>query len=267
MPKVNERLQKLLGHKDEKTGLFAVDVKKVLEETRRQVEEEIRAVSDDTYQAHSLRNNLSAIERQIQTFESAAKRKIREGQNQLWADGEQLVEGSLGGRVGVIGEISPKMLTSLNTFADHLVGRLASDAVVKVRGELTLGVLGAKSPAQIAAAIAGTLKSKGVFDSIAERAEVITRTELGRAYSVATHETIVKAAPHVPGLMKEWWHAGHPKYPRRSHLALSGQRVDADKPFIYGSVILMHPRDPKAPASEVVRCGCDLLPWKEEWDK
>ncbi|MBC8018603.1 MAG: hypothetical protein H7X83_08810, partial [Verrucomicrobia bacterium] len=124
-----------------------------------------------------------------------------------------------------------------------------------------------KTPQEIAGAIAGTLERPGVFKGIAERAEVITKTELGRTFSMAAQKSFESAADTLPGLQKMWLHAGHPKSPRISHLGLNGSIKEVNQPFLVGSVIMMHPRDPKAPISEIINCGCMHVPYMAEWGK
>ncbi len=96
---------------------------------------------------------------------------------------------------------------------------------------------------------------------------VIAKTEMGRAYSTATHEGMKQAARSVPELKKQWWHAGHPARPRMNHLALHGQVRPVNEPFVIGSLSIDYPRASTAPVSEVIRCGCDHVPWHEQWGR
>jgi hypothetical protein len=135
-----------------------------------------------------------------------------------------------------------------------------------MNGELSLGVLGQKTPFEVAKAIAGTLKDPGIFRNVLTRAATITEVEMGRVFSTATVESLKKAATIVPGMQKEWLHAGHPRMPRLSHLRLHGQHKNMDEPFITGSLVIDYPRDTKAPLEEVMHCGCEVVPWMEKWE-
>ncbi|MBE0596844.1 MAG: hypothetical protein IH614_06230 [Desulfuromonadales bacterium] len=106
-----------------------------------------------------------------------------------------------------------------------------------------------------------------MFKSLEERAETITKLEMGRTFSQAQQAGMKAAAETVPQLQKQWWHAGHPKRPRLNHLAMHGQTQPVDKPFLLGSLSMMFPRDPKAPISETINCGCEHVPWMEAWGK
>jgi hypothetical protein len=153
----------------------------------------------------------------------------------------------------------------LQDYGSDRLSSLFGDAWTKIKGELNLGVLGGKTPAEVAAVIGRNLKEASVFGSIAKRAEAITGLEMGRAFSMAADLRMKKAANYVPGLEKQWVHAGSPKQPRLSHLLLHGAHVPVDEPFDAGGIKIMYPRDPAAPLSEVISCGCDHVPYHSSW--
>ena len=155
---------------------------------------------------------------------------------------------------------------ALKDFGEHITAKLFGDAWVKIRGEITLGVLGGKTPAEVANAIGKNLKGKSVFTSIAARAEAITKTEMGRVFSAATQARLAEAAKYVPDMEKKWIHSGHPKLPRPSHVAASmAPPIPWDGKFLIGSTLMKHPRDSGAPIAEVINCGCDCIPWHKSW--
>lgn len=264
---VTAKLKALLAAKDEKTRAYAADARAILAEVRRQALDELATADEGSYSAHRLKQNLASIERLLGGAETKLKGNLAAGISESWTAGTDLLPeaAAVSGLYAGFAYVSPQALGALQSFGEHLVKNLTTDAVAKIRGELTLGLLGGKTPGEVTRAIAGTLTSPGIFETIAERAEVITKTELGRAYSVATQKSLEASVGTVPEMEKQWVHAGHPKHPRLSHLTLHGQHVPVSKPFVVGSVILMHPRDPAAPASEVIHCGCDLIPWHPSW--
>lgn len=267
---VNKEIERLLKAKNQKLLDGAAAVRGLLEDVKKQILEELRAVQGESYAAHHLRQNLASIERHLQSFETAAARELGLLVETAWDAGGDLpfAAARAGGALfTAFGHIPATVLQTLKESSFHRIAGLTSDAFTRVRGELTLGILGQKTPHQVTQAIAGTLESPGVFRSIAERAEVITGVEMGRAFSQATQFGLEQAAASVPELKKQWWHAGHPKQPRQNHLALHGQVQPVDRPFVLGSLVIRFPRDPKAPASEVIRCGCDHVPWMEAWDR
>jgi hypothetical protein len=62
-----------------------------------------------------------------------------------------------------------------------------------------------------------------------------------------------------------WLHAGHPKRARIYHLNLHGHTVPVKDKFLLGNIAMLYPRDPTAPASEVINCGCTHVGYLPEW--
>lgn len=267
MATVTDEITRLLNAKAKRVADGQDTVAGLLTEVRRQILEELQAVPGDSYSAYHMKQNLASIERHLQDFNSRAGREMSGLVGAAWEDGEDLVleTGRAGGLFTSFGHVPTSVLETLQDYTVHKIGGVSTAAFERIRGELTLGILGQKTPHQVMTAIAGGLDSPGVFKTIAERAEVITHVEMGRAYSQASQLAMTTAQVSVPGLKKQWWHAGHPKYPRQSHLALHGQVQPIDKPFLIGSLAIDFPRSPKAPASEVIRCGCDHVPWHAKW--
>jgi len=97
----------------------------------------------------------------------------------------------------------------------------------------------------------------------ASRAEMIARTESGKAIHAGTY---VGADKSIWQKEKVWISVldartrRNPKYnPKEAdHILLDGQTVDFNNKFHDNTngVSLLHPHDPKAPASEVINCRC-----------
>lgn len=91
------------------------------------------------------------------------------------------------------------------------------------------------------------------------RARSAALTEVLRAHSVAQHESMMQS-PVVD--RKMWRHTGsYRNDPRKNHVAMDGQIVPKDQPFILkgskgGTYECMYPRDPSLPASESINCHC-----------
>lgn len=260
-------IKKVLKEKDAGilTGTEAVNG--ILKELQKQVQDGLGQAALGSWDAYSMKNLLNAIERQVANFDSAAKKEVGSQLDNAWTLGEKIVEDPLKTMPGIYAgfNISTSSLTALKDFSFHKIEGLSSDAWYKIKGELSLGILGGKTPAEVAAAIGKNLTDPSIFSSIAARAETITKTEMGRVFSTATQLRLEEAAQYVDGLEKQWIHAGHPKAARPYHVAASGQHVPVDQPFLIGNIPMMFPRDPKAPISEVIHCGCDHVPWHESW--
>ena len=268
MATVTAEIQRLLKAKDQKLIDGVSAIKGLLSEVQKQILAELAAVSGESYAAYHLKANLASIERYLQGFESSAQTELSKLIDDSWQIGGDLpfAAARAGGLLTYsFGHIPGTILETLKDLSVHKISGLSGSAFDKIRAELSLGILGQKTPHQVTQAIAGTLQSPGVFRSIAERAEIITGVEMGRAYSQATELGMEQAKSSVPDLEKQWWHAGHPKQPRQNHLKLHGQVQPVGQKFLLGSLAMMFPRDPKAPASEVIRCGCVHVPYMKVW--
>lgn len=266
MPKANYTIEKLLVEKAAGIRSGTEAMLGVLRDLQRQVIGELGQASLGSWDAYHLKKMLNALERQVANFENAAKKEASGRLDIMWDQGAALVEDPL--RVSGIYtgfNLSTSSLKVLKDFAFHKIEGLSASAWDKVKSELTLGVLGGKTPQEVASAIGRNLEDPSIFGSLGARAEAITKTEMGRVFSSASQKRMEEAAGYVEGLEKMWRHAGHPRVARQFHLALNGHHVPVNEPFLVGSVTMMYPRDPAAPVSEVVNCGCDHIPWHPAW--
>lgn len=267
MATVTEEIKRILKSKDAKQISGQQAVRGMLEEVKTQLVDELAFLRGETYSAQMLRSNLASVERYLSAFESNATASMSKLLDAAWDAGADLVPAAMreGGLFVSFGHIPGPLLSSLKEYTTHKIIGLAGDAFTKVRGELSLGILGQKTPHQVIQAIAGNLDSPGTFRQLEARAETIAKTEMGRAYSSATAEGLQQAAKSVPEMQKEWWHSGHPKVPRITHVGLHGQRRPVDENFKYGSLSIEYPRAPSAEAKDVIHCGCEVVPWHPSW--
>ena len=249
-----------------KTGTAAMLA--ILEEMQQQVMTEIGRAAVESWDYYFLQRMLPAIERQVDNFRQKAQLEAAGLLKQHWGLGQSLVDAPIAAaQPGIyMGfHLGTASLDALRDFTVHKLADISNDAYARIRSELQLGIMAGKSPAEVAKAIGRDLESPSVFRSIAYRAEVVTRTEMGRVFSKATEMRLEQAALVIPGMEKEWIHAGHPMKPRPTHLAAHGQRVPVAEPFRIGAQQMMFPRDPAAPLDEVINCGCDHVPWNPSW--
>ncbi len=248
-----------------KTGTQAVLA--ILKELQKEVLDELGRASLESFDYYRLKQMIPAIEFQIKNFQEKASYELGGLLEKYWGMGQNLVTAGLAAAGMSVGgfSLSTSSLDAMKEFTVSKIKGLVSDAYNKIETELHLGVLGQKTPQEVAAAIGKNLDDPSIFKNIATRAEVITQTEMGRVFSTASEYRMEEAAEYVEGLMKEWRHVGHPNIPRPSHVAAGGQRVPVKKPFIIGGVSMMYPRDPAAPISETINCGCEHVPWHESW--
>jgi len=140
---------------------------------------------------------------------------------------------------------------------------VSEDVINKVNAELAQVLLGIKTPYDVAKQI-GELTGGGL-----KRGTTIVRTEVGRAFSVASHERMTQAAAVIPELKKQWRRSGK-VHSRLEHDMADGQIRAVSEPFLIGNGAggvdsVMYPRDPKAPARQTINCGCTSLPYSPDW--
>ena len=186
-------------------------VKAVLENFQKQVQNEIKLAGVDSWDARFLPQLEVAIKGHVDNFGIASKGAIESNINETWSRGEQLVNAPLtvSGDIVVGGfGISTDVLNVLKDFTFHKLDGVTNSAWDKIRSELTLGVLGGKTPHEVSQVIGKNLTSPSIFKSIHARANVITHTELSRVFDKSAHERMKTAAESVDGLQKQWRHDG-----------------------------------------------------------
>jgi len=233
------------------------EVKKIIRLLNNARKEVAATVASTDWQAYYLPQMKSAVERAMQEFGAQYGMDLREAQRSFWEQGIDRVDLPIR-EIGIytaIPEIDTTALSILQGFSADLVDGLTKDAIKKINQELTLGIMGQKSPYEVMGAVGRNLKDKSVFKSIAARAETIVRTEAGRVLETAGQARKESAAKVVPGLMKEWYYGHSPKFPRLDHMIAAGQKRKVSEPYNVGGEELMYPKDPRGSAKNTINCG------------
>ena len=268
MPSVNSTIRNIIREKDAGIRSGVKAMRDVLRELQVQVQAELGAAVLGSWDAYYLKTMLSSIERQVANTSTKATGIISGLMEESWDQGLKMVDSPLavaGIYSGFTQSSSSVTALTMKEFGEHITKNLFGDAYVKIKSELTLGILGGKTPQEVSKAIGKRLKDPSIFRSISARAEAITKTEMGKSFSKATQLRMDEAAENVEGLEKQWRHSGHPKVPRISHVIADGQHVPVNEPFRVAGILMMHPRDPGAPVKEIINCGCDHVPYHERW--
>lgn len=84
------------------------------------------------------------------------------------------------------------------------------------------------------------------------RSLVIARTES----TTAANHGINVGAESSDYEVNKFWINTKDKRTRRTHLAMTNERIPINQPFIVGGIKMIYPGDPSAPAAEVVNCRC-----------
>lgn len=185
-----------------------------------------------------------------------------------WQQGEDLVDKPLAAAgMGVemrLAALDVGVLKQMRAFGSLRLKDVGNEAARKIGRQLGLVTIGAQTPFEAIKAVQALLGSESP-----RRATTIVRTEVSRAFAVASNERLAQAMPLVPGLGKQWRRSGK-IHSRWTHDLMDGQVVDADKPFLVpnpggGIDKMMCPHDPKAPPEQVINCGCIAIPYLKGW--
>lgn len=221
------------------------------------------------YQRWQLPSLQSSIERTLAQFQGAAARTGTAAQTTAFDAGVDLIDGPLSAAgvqiAGTVPGIDRRQLEAMKSFMTDRIKGMTGAAIDKINTDLGLVILGVQSPGE---AIGNVARILG--DPARERAITIVRTEVGRAFSSASFERMNAAAERLPALKRIWRRSGK-LHSRPEHDALDGQVREVDEPFQVvdsrtGEIVeLMYPRDPAAPLSQTINCGCEALPFVESW--
>jgi len=161
-------------------------------------------------------------------------------------------------------QISTRQLDAIRSFMTDRIKDATAEAINKMNTQLGLTLIGAQTPSQAVTAITDILQT-----GTRQRALTIVNDNLGRAYSVASHERMKAAAKTVE--MDKVWRRSGKRHQRIGHALADGQRRAVNEPFEVvdkdGVIVkLMFPRDPAAPLGETINCGCVSIPKVRGWN-
>lgn len=242
------------------------DVIKLLQAAKARITEQL-AAQPSAFEQWRLPQLLEQIETTLAGATANAVARVDSGLRSAWQAGEDLVDKPLAA-AGLAVEarlplLDATVLGQLRSFTTGRIKDIGVQTLSKINSALGLVTLGAKSPFEAIQSIQAVLGDEGT-----RRATTIVRTELGRAFSLASMQRLVQAAALVPGLQKQWRRSGK-IHSRWNHDAIDGQVQDVDKPFILpgndGVVKMMCPHDPAAPIEEIINCACLAIPYLKGW--
>ncbi len=254
-----ERARLLLGANDKVLGL--------LRHALTQVQQQLAGQPADwqQWQLTRLRDQLETVLAATgQQAGLAVSLALRDG----WQQGEDVVDKPLAAAgMGVemrLGALDARILGAMQTFGVDRMRAVTADAAAKIGQQLGLVTIGGVTPFGAMQAVNAILGGEAE-----RRAATIVRTEVSRAFAVAADDRLVQAAPLVPGLGKQWRRSGK-IHSRWTHDLMDGQVVEAGQSFKVpnpggGFDMMKCPHDTKAPAEQVINCGCISIPWLKTW--
>lgn len=242
---------------------------------------ELGALVSREYDQARAAQSVAAATAEIQRLQGLSDERTRE----LWGSFEtsflakldevqELGSRTIDGLMDALGEdaLSGAGLTRANLEEILLLKDLSADLIVdvlpdvisSVNTQIRLGVTGGIAPSQLITNIEQFIPVSGSLAGASRgallRAERIVRTEIGRVYALAEQlrgEEYKKAGVEV---VKVWNHSGQSVKDgaRPGHVEMQGQERAIDEDFVNPTTgaELEYPRDPAAPAEEVVNCAC-----------
>ena len=259
------------------------DVMRQVRVLRREVLEVLG--TSDSWTTARLPAILREVEVALQRWVSGSSASISSGLRSAAGYGNDLADalftasgnGALVSTPGVLPVIVQSQVEALSGEIATLVQQVATETRSKIAREIQGAVLGVQRPGEAMDAISRIVpgirqpirnKAGDVvghrYAGPAARAQTIVQTELPRAFSAATDIRLRQASAELPELEKEWVSVLGPST-RDSHAAAHGQRRPVKEPFSVGGHRLMYPRDPTAPAAEVINCQCVQIPVMPSW--
>jgi hypothetical protein len=245
-----------------------------LEAARVQVLGEIAAAAPDGFQAYRLRELERRIQDVMARFVERYQGTLRTPQEVLFEAGQALAGRPLleSGITFAIPQVGRRQFEAARAFQALLITNATAETIGRISADLRLGILRGESVPEVLQRVGGRLQDPGPFGSLATRAEAITRTELGRIQAIATQAGLEEAQRLVPDLRKEWRHSGNTgPYRRLGHVEADGQVREVGEAFRVRPALgtpyeaLMFPRDPSASPASTIFCGCQSVPFREEW--
>lgn len=245
------------------------EILKLLQAARERIRAQLAAQPSDfaRWRLPLLDAQIAAVLEELRRDGAAA---LERGAQTAWAAGQALVDEPLqAARLSaVLPMLDTRQLSAMQVFLVDRIRDITAKTGRQISAELGLVIAGVQSPSEAIAKVARLLGADG---EAAARARTIVRTELGRAFSAAAHQRLLQAQEKVPGLKKQWRRSGK-LHSRPGHDAIDGEVRAVDEPFEVispqGEVVqLMYPRDPAGPPGETINCGCEILPWNDDWNR
>lgn len=214
--------------------------------------------------AASIPETLAFLARELDTLARDLEAILRDGFVAKASMAEEL--GQIAGRAwtGTVVGMSPlgatpQLLDAAMEYSAKLIGHRTGGLVGEVQRAIDLRIRLAALGAE-GRTFNATSDITEILNGVrgwSYRAERIYRTEVNRLFSIATEQGVRELARHAD-IVKRWYWSG---IDREEHARIHGQTIGPKARFRVplrdgGSVSMKYPRDPAAPPSATVNCGC-----------
>lgn len=260
-------IRAILREVESRTDFTEAEVLRFIDELRRQVV--LTIAQGGEINPLTLDRVKGAIDVLVARAEETITSTLTANEKRVFTKGIETVDAALkaGGIRIALPYLDETEFNLYRRYSADLITNLSAYARGQIKQELVLATTAQKPINEVIASIGRSLDDPSIFATVAERARVITATEMGRIFTTSTLARGKQVAETIP-MVKEWKHSGL-GIPRLGHLALDGVRVRVGEPFILeGADGVTYevdgPLDPQLPASEVVSCRCRVLIYAEK---
>ena len=195
------------------------------------------------------------VEELMADFRARAADQLRSGQEEFATVGadftSELIRSQ--GRTPPLLGIRPEIVENAATRSADLIRSLSDRQVARASDLINRAVLTGDSTFQVAQ------RMRTEFNKGLSQMETIARTEMLGIHSQVQIAQLRDMALTSPGLKKQWITVRDGRQ-RPDHDGAHLQSVAVDEPFRVGRDLLQFPRDPGAPAGQVINCRCTMVP-------
>jgi len=210
------------------------------------------------------------IEHEIRDYQKDLANLLRQGINEGWQRGQELINIPIRAFVpgAIAGPPTAETLAIAQAFSADLIQGLTNDIRAKVNSILRRMVLGGLDQRQAQLELGRSLPTSSAFRSLAYRAETIVRTEILRIHSEATQLQMEQQAAIIEKAgyeMFKSWLATMDTRTRPTHIVADRKydekhAIPVDEYFIVGGEEALYPRDSSLSAEEAINCRCTSIP-------
>jgi hypothetical protein len=223
------------------------------------------------YRTFHLSQLLTAIDHEVTKLSPRAEDIARDATQETFLVSTRMVDDvvALVGRTGLYG-FSSELLDAVISVTTDQIRSVWSELGTRLKTEVRRAALGVTNPFDAIKNLARVIRNPKTFGRVETRAETIIRTEVNRAFSLATQKRMEQSDERLGGgQLRKWWLTAEDSRVRPDHVTAGekfGRKGDpgpitVDTPFIVGGEELMFPRDPQGSAEQTINCRCVSVPY------
>jgi len=213
-------------------------------------------------------------------FQSRLTRLVAERQARTWAEGIRAAElplEAIGAPRLVLPDLSPRQLVIAQGYSADLIRGITDDARNRINTILRRAILAEEPRMKTFAEIREILSTRKKMirgkrrrHDVAYKAELVTRTEVNRAYSLGHHGRQEQIAEKIPGI-KKMWCAVLDHRTREGHFIAHQHYHRNPIPMRYKFEIglvqpMDFPGDPAGDPADICNCRCWVEQIHPDWD-